>query len=170
VHGLGLPIAAPLHDPGIVAVTVLAAAGTCAWALGRAPTRPVWERLPRLVLLLVTVGGVIGVLTDWLVPPLARLSDTAADAAIVATLRTALLVAGALLLAWAGGARRFVEAAWLVYPLLVVIGVKLLFEDLRAGRPATLFLAFALYGAALIVGPRLKRGGVTARPGPKPEA
>ena len=91
--------------------------------------------------------------------PLARLSDTAADAAIVATLRTALLVAGALLLAWAGGARRFVEAAWLVYPLLVVIGVKLLFEDLRAGRPATLFLAFALYGAALIVGPRLKRRG-----------
>ena len=159
VHGLGLPIAAPPHDPGIVAVIVLAVAGIGTWALGRAPSRPVWERLPRLVLLLVTVGGVIGVLTDWLVPPLARLSDTAADAAIVATLRTALLVAGALLLAWAGGARRFVEAAWLVYPLLVVIGVKLLFEDLRAGRPATLFLAFALYGAALIVGPRLKRRG-----------
>jgi len=161
-HGLGLPVAEPLHDPGVVAVVVLAAAAACTWALGWAPERPVWERLPRLVLLVVTVGGVMGVATDWLVPPLAQVSDTAADAGIVATLRTAMLVAGTLLVAWAGGARRFVEAAWLVYPLLAVIGVKFLFEDMRASRPATLFVAFALYGAALIVGPRLKKKGTGA--------
>ena len=166
-HGLGLPGATPPHDPGLVAVVVLAAAAACTLALGRAPERPAWERLPRLALLLVTVGGVMGVATDWLVPPLAQVSESAFDAGIVATLRTAMLVGGALTLAWAGGARRFVEAGWLVYPLLTVIGVKFLFEDMRASRPATLFVAFALYGAALIVGPRLRRGRATPRQGPE---
>jgi len=156
-HGLGLPVGPPLHEPGGVALVVLAAAAGCTWLLGMAPARPSWERIPRLILLTVAVGGVMGVVTDLLVPPLAGVSDTAADAGIVATLRTALLVGGVLLLAWAGGARRFVEAAWLVYPLLAAIGVKFLFEDLRASRPATLFVAFALYGAALILGPRLRR-------------
>jgi len=33
----------------------------------------------------------------------------------------------------------------------------LLLEDVRAGRALTLFLAFALYGGALIVAPRLAR-------------
>jgi hypothetical protein len=50
-----------------------------------------------------------------------------------------------------------VEGAWLVYPLLVLTGVKFILEDFRAGRPATLFVSFALYGLALIVGPRLCR-------------
>ena len=42
-------------------------------------------------------------------------------------------------------------------PLLVLTGLKFVLEDFRAGRPATLFLGFALYGLALIVGPRLCR-------------
>jgi len=42
------------------------------------------------------------------------------------------------------------EAGWLVYPALAATGLKILLEDLPRGRPATLFLAFALYGAALI--------------------
>jgi hypothetical protein len=40
---------------------------------------------------------------------------------------------------------------------LVVTGLKFLFEDFRVSRPATLFVAFALYGLALIVAPRLRR-------------
>ncbi len=57
--------------------------------------------------------------------------------------------------------RGFVEGAWLVYPLLILTGLKFLVEDLRAGRPATLFVSFALYGLALIAGPWLcrRRGG-----------
>jgi hypothetical protein len=32
-------------------------------------------------------------------------------------------------------------------------------QDFKFSRPATLFIALALYGAALIVAPRLRRGG-----------
>jgi len=32
-------------------------------------------------------------------------------------------------------------------------------QDLQVSRPATLFIAMALYGAALIVAPRLRRRG-----------
>ena len=41
-------------------------------------------------------------------------------------------------------------------------GVKLLVEDLPRSRPATLFIALALYGGALIVAPRLGRTGASS--------
>jgi hypothetical protein len=49
---------------------------------------------------------------------------------------------------------------WLTYALLAAIGVKIAAEDLPKGRPATLFLALALYGAALVIAPRLTRRGL----------
>jgi hypothetical protein len=52
---------------------------------------------------------------------------------------------------------RFREWGWLVYPLLVGIGLKLVTQDYKHSRPATLFIALDLYGAALIVAPRLRR-------------
>ena len=45
----------------------------------------------------------------------------------------------------------------LVYPILVVGGIKLVVEDLRHGDPVALFAAFACYGLALIAAPRLQR-------------
>ena len=66
-------------------------------------------------------------------------------------------MAGILALALADRLWAFVEGAWLVYPLLVLTGLKFVLEDVRAGRPATLFVGFALYGLALVVGPRLRR-------------
>jgi len=42
-------------------------------------------------------------------------------------------------------------------PLLVVTGLKMVAQDFGQSRPATLFIALALYGAALIVAPRLRR-------------
>jgi hypothetical protein len=41
--------------------------------------------------------------------------------------------------------------------VLAIAGAKLAVEDLPRSRPATLFLALALYGAALILVPRLRR-------------
>ncbi len=152
LHGLGYPIGAP-HEPGALAPMALAAVAGCTWLFGTSTPRPIYERIPRLLLLVITVGGVLGLGADWLVAAL----GSAAAPGIVATIRTALLVGGALALAWTDGALGFVEAGWLVYPLLVVTGVKFVFEDLATSRPATLFLAFALYGTALIFGPRLKR-------------
>jgi hypothetical protein len=158
LHGLGLPIPMALHHPGGVSLVVLAIVAACTWVIGaREIGAPDYERIPRLLLLVVTVGGIIGLMTDWIVPAVATTSSAAIDPGIAATLRTALLVGGVLVLAWAAGAVHCVEAGWLVYPLLVVIGLKFVFEDLQVSRPATLFLAFALYGTALIWGPRLRR-------------
>ena len=74
----------------------------------------------------------------------------------------AALAAAALALAWAGRSERFRESAWLVYPVLAAGGLKLLAEDLPRSRPATLFIALALYGGALIIAPRLLRTGTSA--------
>jgi hypothetical protein len=42
--------------------------------------------------------------------------------------------------------------------------VKLMLEDFRTSPPSVLFVAFALYGGALILGPRVVRGPRTPRP------
>jgi hypothetical protein len=52
---------------------------------------------------------------------------------------------------------RWPEVVWLLYPVLGLGAVKLVLDDLRRGRPATLFLSFVLYGAALILAPRIAR-------------
>ena len=49
------------------------------------------------------------------------------------------------------------ELGWLVYPLVALGGVKLLLQDLRDGRPATLVVSLALYGAVLVLAPRLMK-------------
>jgi hypothetical protein len=46
---------------------------------------------------------------------------------------------------------RWPEARWLVYPVLVIAGIKMLLEDFPSGRPLTLFIALALVGGALIL-------------------
>jgi hypothetical protein len=65
-------------------------------------------------------------------------------------------VAGALALTFLGRREAWREAGWLVYPALAGIGLKILLEDLRDGRPATQFLSFGLYGIALIVVARVR--------------
>jgi hypothetical protein len=68
------------------------------------------------------------------------------------------LALGALALAALGRLPTWSEARWLAWPVLALAGVKLAAQVLdAASRPATLVLAFALYGAALILVPRLRR-------------
>jgi hypothetical protein len=112
----------------------------------------------RFVILLVvawTAGGcVVG-----LIAPAAALADGNADPGVLATVRTGVIAVATLLIAWMSRQARFRECAWLVYPLLVAIGLKMVSHDFKYSRPATLFIAMALYGAALIIAPRLRRGG-----------
>jgi hypothetical protein len=84
------------------------------------------------------------------------------DAAVLSGLRTAVLVAAAIIVARAGRTAGGREAGWLMYPILALTGLKLLVADVPQGRPATLFVALALYGFVLIVGPRLARQRTTA--------
>jgi hypothetical protein len=104
-------------------------------------------RVPRVLIAVIVALASAG----WLV---ALLVSNATDPGVVATIRTGALAFTALALAWLGGAARFREAAWLVYPILVLGAVKLLAEDLPRSRAATLFVALAVYGGALIAAPR----------------
>jgi hypothetical protein len=114
------------------------------------------ERFPRLLLaVIVAFGGgafAVGQLRD-LVGGGAASSDPGA----IAAARTAVLAAAAFLLAAIRRRAALPELAWLTYGVLSIGAAKLLVEDLPGGRPATLFVAFAFYGAALLAAPRLLR-------------
>jgi hypothetical protein len=118
----------------------------------RAP-RSGWGRIPQLLLALLVVLTVVRSLQlgAW-----AALGDVVpGDPGLAATILTAILAAVVLGLAWAARRGRQPELGWLVYPLVAVGGLKLLLRDLPQGRPATLVLSLALYGAVLILVPWL---------------
>lgn len=110
----------------------------------------------KVISLALLVGGLGAVLMAGAVGPLAGGVGEGADAGRVAALRTAVLAISSLLIAALSRIERFREARFLIWPILAVGGLKLIAEDFPAGRPVTLFAAFALYGVALIVAPRLR--------------
>lgn len=112
-----------------------------------------------LCLALLASGWVVG----YLAPVIAGLADHRVNLGALATVRTSVLAIAVLVIAWLGRHPRFREWAWLVYPLLVAVGLKMVAQDFKYSRPATLFIALAVYGAALIVAPRLRRGGPAAQ-------
>jgi hypothetical protein len=125
-------------------------------AIGWQPPHNLRDRLPHLgaaILATLAVGtlGVLALLRVVAGPNGYR------DVAVLATVRTIVLSAAAVVLALLGRRARFQQLAWLVYPVLILCGVKLLVQDLPQGRAATLVLAFVAYGVALILAPRLLR-------------
>jgi hypothetical protein len=158
----GVALAGSLEVPWpafeLPALLTLAAIGACS-AIGAPPSvgTSVHLRMPQAVvtaLLLWSGSGVlVSLVTAWLsVPP-----GGGADAGLVATIRTTVLAAAAVTVAWWGRTARFRESAWFMYPLLLAGGVKLLLDDLPHSHASTLFVSLALYGLALIAGPRLAR-------------
>jgi hypothetical protein len=114
----------------------------------------------RLVIAVGLVWTAAGCVTGLLAPVLASSADGVVNLGALTTVRTGVLAAAALLVAWVARQDRFREWAWLVYPLLVLLGLKMVAQDFKHSRPATLFIALALYGIALIIAPRLRRPGV----------
>ena len=87
------------------------------------------------------------------------------EAARAAAVRTIVVGATAAILAWLARLPSLTDLGVLVYPLLIAGGVKMLIEDFRAGRPTTLFVTLAVYGALLVVVARLRReSGETMEP------
>jgi hypothetical protein len=117
----------------------------------------VFWRIPRVVIGLLLVAGLGTVALAASVPRLAGSPGDGCDAGILATVRSAVVAVAAVALALCRRTPRTLELAWLLYPVLVVGGLKLLAEDLRLSRASTLFVALALYGGALILAPRLAR-------------
>lgn len=145
----------PIRSPHLAIIAAVA----ISVAIPAARESRSWGRLalaPRAALLLFLVWVVGGALLAGLAPGILGSGETL-DAGALATARTALFAVSALLLAWLSRRPRFTEAAWLVYPLLVVAGFRILSQDLREGRPVTLFLSLAVLGASLIASARWLR-------------
>lgn len=166
-YGLGvLALTAPVpwaQPQGAVPVLVLTA-GLSGWLAATRQTQEdgLFESVLRFVILLVFVTATGATVVGYLAPAVGGLADGSVDPGVLATVRTSVLSVAVLVLAWIGRNSRFREWGWLVYPLLVAIGVKMVTQDFRVSRPATLFVAMALFGGALIVAPRLRRRRVTA--------
>ena len=80
-----------------------------------------------------------------------------ASHAYCATLRTAVIVFAALGIARAG------SLAPLLYPLMLLGGWRLATVDLRQDRKPALFLSLLIYGAALMLAPRMRASARVAR-------
>lgn len=119
--------------------------------------------VPQLIVLALSVWEVGGLMVVYLAPALADVGGASPNPAALAALRTAILSAASVTLALSSRFKRWPEARWLVYPVLLLVGVKLLLEDFPNGQPATLFVALALVGSALLlVAKLLNRGTIEA--------
>ena len=91
------------------------------------------------------------------------------DPARLAAARTIAAVVIALALALIRRTLERPELTWVAMLTLVLGGIELAFVVLRNGRPSTLLVSFVLYGAALILVPRLAPPGrdlvFSSRPG-----
>jgi hypothetical protein len=145
--------------PAVVTVAVVVAAALAAWLAARRPQpeggvpASVMRVIVAVALILTATGCAVGLVA----PLLAGSSEGGVNLGALATIRTCVLAIAALLIAWGARHDRLKEWAWLVYPLLVIVGLKMVAQDFKHSRPATLFIALALYGIALIVAPRLRR-------------
>jgi hypothetical protein len=170
--GLIAPAARPWVPLMPAAVSALFATALVAWI--RSPldleARRGWLRVPKVtaVILCLLVFG--GTLIAAVVPMATGVPGAAADAGVVAAVRTIVLGISVLALALVGRGV-LPEGRWLMYGVLVAGGLKLLVEDFPAGRTSTLSLALAVYGGALIFGPRLvgrAKPSATSTPEPRP--
>jgi len=73
--------------------------------------------------------------------------------------RTVVTCAAALVLAFAGARFQRVELVWMGYAAAVLGSLKMVFEDLRFGSTQSLAASLLIYGAVLILIPRLVRAG-----------
>ncbi|HET9300104.1 MAG TPA: hypothetical protein VFO11_09165 [Candidatus Polarisedimenticolaceae bacterium] len=114
---------------GLICAAALPAHGGGATSLARSAL---------LAALVAVGGGLLAIVLGPLLPPLLRPS-----------FRTGLILVAAICMAG--------TAPSLVYPLLIAGGFKILLDELPAGEPTVLVISLSLYGAALLLAPRLVR-------------
>jgi hypothetical protein len=118
-------------------------------------TAPRLARIPRFALALVSLLGVTALVVFLVVQLIPE--GAAEDQGFVAAIRTAVLAVAAVSLAFVRRRVGLLELGWLSVFVLAAGALKLVLEDLRAGGASALFVAFAFYGIALILVPRLLR-------------
>jgi hypothetical protein len=115
---------------------------------------PVLVSVSRFILAVVLLVGSGGIAVYWLAPLVA---GEPVDAGVRASITTVVLAVSAVLVSALWRTTVCVELRWLVYPILVAGALKLVVDDFMHSTPATLFVALAVYGVALILAPRLLR-------------
>jgi hypothetical protein len=136
-----------------------AAAALLCYGLGTrqvASVTPSWSsRTWRVLVGGTTVLMVSGIAAGLLTAGYHQMFGVTATHAYCATLRTGVLAAGALVLAWAGWRPGRPEFSQLVYPVMALGAYRMIAVDLRGDRTAALFLSLLLYGGALMLLPRM---------------
>ena len=128
-----------------------------------AAVTPSWSsRTLRILVAGTAVLLVAGIAAGLLTSAYHAIFGAEATHAYCATLRTFVLSATALLLAWAGGRWERQEFGRLVYPVMALGAYRMIGVDLHQDRTAALFLSLLLYGGALILLPKLIRARATA--------
>jgi hypothetical protein len=136
---------------GVLAVAVLTLIAAGIILAGRRRVTSGWmERLPLAILLGMSSFAIAAVLVA-VTRPVAPGTEVA--------LGTVALAAVTIALAFLASRWGVVEAGWLVYPVLVLTGLKVVSHDLAAGRALVLVVALAAYGFSLVVAPWLLRSG-----------
>jgi hypothetical protein len=142
---VGAATIAPRRNIGAI-ITAAAAAAT--WAIsGR--TLTIAARIPAAAIAGVLCWAVMG-----LVVSAAVAAVDAVNTPLVASIRTALLCAAAMVLPSAAARCNRPELVWLVYPLMGFGALKLVLDDFPHGRPVTLAVSLLCYGATLLLLPR----------------
>jgi len=122
----------------------------------------VFAGLPQLIVLALSVWEVGGLIVVFLAPILADINGAEPSLAVLAAIRTAVLAASSVTLALSSRFRRWPEARWLVYPVLILVAIKLFLEDFPNGQPASLFVALVFVGGALLLVAKLLNRGNSA--------
>jgi len=149
----GSPGTGSLAVLGLSAVAAVALAGRVRGGAGGGAAR--WAMFALACVSIAGAGALAVLALVLLVAPDGEPGRTAA-------VRGAVLAAAAVLLASFRRLPTIAPLARLTYPVLAIAGLKLLIDDLPHGRPSTLVATFVLYGAALIVVPRILRAARAA--------
>jgi hypothetical protein len=145
--------------PSLVIIVATTVVSYVILAMSKADPEHTWRiRIPRFIVILLAALGIGAVAVLVLARALGSVPPEA-DAAVMAAVRTGVIASAVVVLAALSRIPACLDLRWLMYLLFVLGGLKLALEDLPEGRPATLFVAFALYGIALIFAPRLARSG-----------
>jgi hypothetical protein len=137
-------------------VCLVAACAVLCYAVGKPSQSEPWQRqLLHLATASVALGAVAALLVEGLMS-LAALG-VHPGAQHLAFIRTLTLCAAALALAYSGAHWRRMELTRLGYAALVLVAVKLVFEDLRHGHLAYIAASIFLVALTLIAVPRLTR-------------
>ena len=148
------PLTAATVTTVVVAAACLAIPPTASGAGPDGVRVPFLASVSRFILAVVLLVVSGGIAVWWLAPLIA---SEPVDAGVFASMTTIVLAASAVAVAAVFRITSWVEFRWLVYPVLVAGGLKLVVDDFRHSTPATLFAALAVYGVVLILAPRLLR-------------